>query len=1031
MTTWRRFLSSERRGKVERWQFPDRSFGDFLADKLVFSEEHASIAAVYRSEATWRKHNGYASRNLTRHLRLADDMDSLASLVDDTAWYESQLLIDLTGAAYQNDLIQACTGAFAEDKVGLEEGSPARWLSREIQWSLAAASLRGYWFNVWPVMLAEFVSARILNEAEALAWALRIQKPFDRGRTLGTLAPVLSPAFRLKAIEGIRAIDDEDVRVHNLLDFAAELEPDERSPLINEALSIARSIAYDSESKVSALAHVVDMNDSQSEECRLILREATEIIDRLEDSVEHAKALLILLPLSTERREFLFTTMLAIRSLEDPTLISEEIDNTFGRISQAEAVELSHVMIEVAGRIAGIDRQIDWLKSALSGLNHAERSQLVSRIHVLIRSLPDPELRANQLLSLSDLVSESERTGLLKEAEEAISQMPDGAERSIQLCGLAFRSSGEQATQLWLESVALLTRYSGAIASAVAVVNISTTLPEQSRQAGLAAAEGVVRALPNSIAKARLLIELAQASDEVMSRRLVLDAARIPGGVLAAGVQTPDEIEQLQLLAALGARLPLESREVFAERAELVSNRLSDDYARAYSLAALLPICKAERRPQMVDSVRAAAADMEHADERLELLLTLIPEISGAEREEVIKEAVASARAILPGDFFMTVDVNTKTLIGTVRHIPDLRGRTSQALLRIAVHVDADRKKELLDEAYDLIFDHPAEMQAEALAELAPQLSADVTKATIAAVRALLLDLSREIFRSALQEQVAQSDSGFHESSSQTGDADKNDDEEPDERGSYRISAPGEWFRLNRDHLAPIISISPASESAVEVQPKQLTAEDLRGMAGAFVSVLFQDDLIRANFMVQTSIRAWHTALGQLLKRLAQLTSSETALLETSAIWPGGAPPPVCAALLPVVGGEEKNRLLHDALSGAEALEAPDRTSVWLDVYPYLRGREREMILERLTESLLSVDPTALAELASKIYSKVPETPRVELRKAIHRVLDSIDERRDLVDRIRLMVPSIEALAGTAVLADIAEAILEIRERWV
>jgi hypothetical protein len=1034
LRTWRRYLSRER-GKTERWRFPDRGFGDFLADQLVLEEQHASIAAHYRPQPAWRKHEGYAARNLTTHLRLAGDMDGLASLVDHPDWCDSQLLIDPTGAAYQNDLRQACEGATAIDKAELEEGRLATCLSSEVRWAFAAASLRGYWFNVWPEMLAEFVSARILNEGQVVAWASRIPREFDRGRALEILAPVLSPVFRLRAIQSIRAIDDEEIRVDALLAFAREMEGDERTSLIFEALSIIRTMPDDLANKVTALAIVADMNGLPREEHPVILREAAAIADRLDDRTERAKALLSLLAVSPEPCTQLDVTVAAIRSLDDPSQVNDDISATLERISDAAGAELGRAMVEDVERIPDLDRQFDWLKSAMGALNDAERSELVSKIRALIGSVADPERHANLLLRLSDLGSERERIKLLNEAEAAINLMQDGAPRSIQICELAARLSGERATQLWRESVARLTEQSGAIAAADAVVNLATSLPERLNQAALVAAETVVRSLPDSMPKARLLIHLAQAFEDNTSRSLVCEVARVPGGVLAAGVQTPDEIELLELLGALGARLTPKRREALAQRAEGIANGLSAPYARGCALAALLPISATARRRQIVDSIRVAVGEVANADERTELLLAVLPEVPSDERDAVIEDAVATARAIVPGEVFTTVEVNTKTLFTTGLRIPNLRGCPSKALVRIAEHADG-RRSALLEEAYGLTFRHPAAWQAEALAELAPHLSEGVTIATITAVRALLLDPVRETLRSVLQERAAATDSGNQTRSNETDDAETNDaGEQYEARESYNVLSPDQWFRLDSEGLASstiTLGDSPATEDDAASPTDPLTPDDVRGIGEAALSGFSHEDLEQANYMVNAVVRAWHAAMGQLLKRWAELTSPDAALRQAHATWPSGAPPSVAAALLPLTTGEEKNWLLDAAAAASEALRAPEnRVRALLGIYPHLRGQKRETALDRLKEDLQRVEAIDVAELAATTYSEAPELPRVDLRELLHRVLHSIDERELLAPAVRQMIPVMEALGGAEALSDIADAILEIRGRWV
>jgi hypothetical protein len=77
------------------------------------------------------------------------------------------------------------------------------------------------------------------------------------------------------------------------------------------------------------------------------------------------------------------------------------------------------------------------------------------------------------------------------------------------------------------------------------------------------------------------------------------------------------------------------------------------------------------------------------------------------------------------------------------------------------------------------------------------------------------------------------------------------------------------------------------------------------------------------------------------------------------------------------------------------------------------------------------VGAVEIAELAATAYSKMPEFPRIDLREVVHRVLHSIEERRDLSPAIQQMLPVMEALGGPEALSSMAEAVLEIRERWV
>jgi hypothetical protein len=378
------------------------------------------------------------------------------------------------------------------------------------------------------------------------------------------------------------------------------------------------------------------------------------------------------------------------------------------------------------------------------------------------------------------------------------------------------------------------------------------------------------------------------------------------------------------------------------------------------------------------------------------------------------------------------VTVNTKTLVTTALPIPDLRASPSRALLKVAVQAEG-RRQELLDESYRLVFEHPPYLQADALAELAPHLSADVTTATVAAVRALLLDPQRRALRGVLEERARTPTPPMQADAEQTEGVGGDDPAgEAEEGPSYSVASPERWLQLDRDGLAPLIVASDSRVDPGTAPRTEITLEDVVGIGRAVLSAMSQEDVDRAHGMVEAALRAWHDAMGPLLKRLAQVAAPDVALREARAIWPDGPPPSVWAVLLPLLTHDEKNRLLQDALAACKALEVPtDRASAWLGVYPNLQAMEREAALERITESLHRVEATAVAELAAKALSTVPELSRLDLRRLLHRVLDSTDERSYLARYFQPMVPVMEAVAGEQALSESAEALLTTRERWV
>ena len=476
---WRRFLTAEQDQDLERWRIVHRSFGDFLSLKLDLPRIHGQLAAFYREQPErWAAHGGYAARNLSTHLRLADDIDGLDDLVTNRIWYEHQLTVDPSGAGYLDDLSQAWAAASSADMDAVRRGRPAPFLEREVYYALASASMHSLSANISSSRLFRLFKTGILSPAQALAIVHQNPHSAAKSRGLVAIIPDLSKAMIPQALAAARSIDESGPRVDALVAVAAHLTEKEKANVLGEALIAARSME-DGYFKVNAL---IAVGSELSEGDRgLVQNEAVSVARSLDPDDRITLLAMLAVELDEPRRtQLLEEALAAARSNEDPRESAENLTYllTDLELREGETHRIAVEALAAARAVTGSDERAQALVSLLSFVSEADLPPLAEEALAAVRSMTDAQARASALGDLLPNLPERLLPGILDEALTAVRAIPDEEVRNQQHFELVGHIPASAQAPLLEEALALARSAPTAEARAERLTLLATELAE-------------------------------------------------------------------------------------------------------------------------------------------------------------------------------------------------------------------------------------------------------------------------------------------------------------------------------------------------------------------------------------------------------------------------------------------------------------------------------------------------------------------------------------------------------------------------
>jgi hypothetical protein len=1046
LKAWRPFLARESRGALVRWRLLHRSFGDYLnempeEERLELIELHTSVAAHFRTRASWTAHEGYASRHLSAHFRLARDHNELFVLVHDPAWFEYQLLVDSTGMTYQADLSQAWSACSEANAKETGRGQPAPWLAREIHLALATSTLNGLWQHLRPKVLSVLLKLGILSEAQVLQLAERNAHPKARSMALQTLAPLLRGDHLFWGIRIAESIPDQAAKTYALISLAQWLTDEQKRAVLEKARTSARSME-NGEDKVEVLRKLAQ----EFPEC--------ERWELREDAVKIARGLPITIDRASALAELARDPPGSLELAEEALAVTREIeDDADGRVEQLCAIlglmpeerqaDLADEALSIIrNEVSDPTEKVSALCVLLSNVTRHLRSAILDEAAAAVRTVVDPGDRVNSFLSLVDNLEGPQRASYLHEAENIVrEQIADHEARAEALARVAGKLPEERSRSVLRDALDLLaTRLRPALLAA-RLVFIAAGFTNGMRGIVLQKASEAADGVTEPLAKARTLMNLGLELPGDRMREVVQDAVRIPGGILASSRLPQDQAEQVELLSALIPRIDPAHQGTLIRQAISLVEEIERPYDRARALASIASSDKSHSQGKLVPEVCALTKKLDQPVERAELLVAIAPFVrDDSIRRTLLHDAAESARAIHPAHtpFTGTVDLDTGIVI--IARSPAIEWRTPSALLAVALQHEGLERDRLLDEAFETAYSLEYRFQADALLTLAPYLSTVQVRGILFDYQSIVrLRLRRELLACVSEwlqasEQPSDLSSGRQNSrtvederGSRLGQGDERTDEGPLRRFNLKLLVPlEEMFRLSSGPHPTAFELTFDPELEPQDEKEEIEGQILRSYAKHLVSTEGPGFL---RYLADAGHR-WNQALGALVRRQAMLESVESAIESARAIWPDRLPLEIICALADRLPPTDP--LLADALQLAQnAKDAAAQAAAFAQLIPSLREPARDIAISGLMAALDRIlHQEGGTRLFADLIPELPALPAAHLLAVIQLSLRSPLARRDLLDHIRKLVPVLLNLGVPGTADSLAKAIVEETRRW-
>ncbi|TFD49577.1 hypothetical protein E3T55_10885 [Cryobacterium frigoriphilum] len=1053
LRAWRRFVVVTGEPGQERWRLMHRSFHDFLAirDELHMPDLHARVAAHFADQSMWADFDGYASRHQIDHLASGGDVDGALALVRSRDWYVRQFKSDPSGGLFRADVIAAGRAAASADIDQMGNGLPAQWLGDEIWMALYADTFVSFLRSVGPRTLRCLVEVGALGDAQALAMLNRDPLATGRGMALVWLADLLRPELIGEALEIALTLEPHDARTRALLELAKRL-PDELATEILEAETRAVLVLAERDGEtIDELAELVEALPDA--DLRLDLSRAISVASQDDDAEQRANRLGSMAAGLSKYPDLIEQATVAFRgSLDLSEWLEAYIDLlTFGAADVhpewvVEALDLARAIDDPARKSATLVAIEPLLVSGTRRVVGAEA--LASCLQI-----EDADARLEQLADLLEVdVVSSERGRIIDASLETARQVAEPIAQAEAIGTILPFLPESRVDEYLAEAVANLGLAAPAD-RANALTRIAENMAVGSRRSHLLD-EALVsaRELTNDLHRASALMNVAIHMSAHDARSIVVEVAQLPAGLVAVGSTQPDRVDRVLLLAALA-----QSRDFTGQVEELAMGLVDAEvrpYDRARALTALIPILSASPGAAALVEVRRLIGILDNPAERAELGITMLKTIVSPTADELFEWTIESARDIQPGHIAFTGTVNTESLVVMYESMSPLMGRKTQALLAIAEMDDRPQRRDSLrDEAFEAIFDLPANMQVEAVLAAAPVLTITQCKQLIRDYGLILNDPKRRAFVEAVASIEPNGASAFSDTED-TADTNYSLEQalptesagdttaQPDEREfSVRVvrwRGFEDLYGFNRtpDQIAIDFDIDIDSDidttKELEIGLEAIGAW-ARQLADVGHTQVLDVPLQASEFSTGAD---WYRAIGALLVRIAELSSGLDAKYEASSIWPDFVPPTVAALLAQYQPASERAVLIGEAVRFAKSITDPISRAMCLATLvgsagaPH-RGDAETALADAIAESR-AAERGLYRRLAMYLLRPTRSElvwPRLRLQLAQEMISDTWD-RQDLLQNLLEILPTLLNLGGERAADTIAAAVADVSVRW-
>ncbi len=334
-------------------------------------------------------HRGYPFRHLTAHLRLAGD-EALFPLVDSRAFYDAQIALDPSGAAYRTDLAHAWAAAETLDSKQTQDSRLAIRLGREVRCALATASLGSLSEGIPPALLKALVTHGQWPLTRALAAARQNPDPYKKAQGLCALVPLLPEDLQRDVLrEGLAAaekIRSSRYQAEVRMALAAHLLDGERERIEQETLDSILALWSESE-RMDTLAWIAPLLPEH------LLAKTLDAVGRINREYEQETVLVSLAPRLPER---LLRQVLCKHPIENlkcrPAMRAAQVPY----LPEGERLPMMRQALDEA-RISG-DR--DWKEMAVRALAPHLPEPLWREALAIAQTISHPSIRDGALAAL-------------------------------------------------------------------------------------------------------------------------------------------------------------------------------------------------------------------------------------------------------------------------------------------------------------------------------------------------------------------------------------------------------------------------------------------------------------------------------------------------------------------------------------------------------------------------------------------------------------------------------------------------------
>ncbi|MBN1810840.1 MAG: hypothetical protein JXA14_03295 [Anaerolineae bacterium] len=723
--------------------------------------------------------DGYIHSHLTWHMEQAGRVAEIhALLAEETdkghnGWSEARERLGQT-AGYLADVSHAWR--LAEEQDADAQARPAgephrrRPVGLQCRYALILASLNSLAGNIPAELMLTLVSLGRWTPAQALSYARQVPKLRERVEVLAALASQLPRGLKEEALIGGQAaalaLEDDKERAEALAALAPKLTKGLRDEVLVEALAAAQTIR-DEERRAEALAGLAPQLTGEllvegltvartirDDWCRahalaalapqLMEGQREEVLDAaraIEDEASRAHALTALAPqlMGPQREETLVEALVAARAIDDGAWRAKLLATLAPQLTGAQREEVLGEALAVARTIEDGESRVRALAALAPQLTEVRRDEVLVEAVAAARAISPEWSRARALALLAPQLTGKLLVEALAATQAIWDIMEEGA-RAHALVALAPQLTGE----LLMEGLAAAQATQYAASRAHALAALASQLPEAQQKAALSEALTATRAASCGQSRARALAALTPH----LTEELVTEA-------LAAARAIEDEGSRVHALAALAPHLMGRQQEEALSEALTAARAALHEGALGRALVALAPHLTGKL---LVEGLAAAQAIL-HRQARAEALVALAPRLE----EELLMEGLAAARAIVDYGYGNTIEDEEACTRALTALASQLRGTQREevlaealaaarairrgwmrpeALAALALQFTGVQRKKVLREALAAARAiRDGRLRAHALAALAPQLTGEGRKEALveglAAARAI------------------------------------------------------------------------------------------------------------------------------------------------------------------------------------------------------------------------------------------------------------------------------------------------------